>query len=76
MPRSMVGLLAAVVATMPVLASLAYGHLFWAVLVVIAAAAYLVGYATAPAPELPSPIGLASYTALSGNKKKSLVCRL
>jgi len=68
MPRSMVGLLAAVVATMPVLASLAHGHLFWAVLVVIAAAAYLVGYATAP--QLPSPIGLASYTALSGNKKK------
>lgn len=72
MPRSMVGLLAAVVATMPVLASLAHGHLFWAVVVVIAAAGYLVAYAAAP--KLPSPTDLAPYPALSDNKKK--ICDL
>ncbi len=67
MPRSLVGLLAAVVATMPVLASLAHGHLFWVVFVVIATAGYLVGYTTASA--LPSPTSPAPYAALSGNKK-------
>jgi hypothetical protein len=70
MPRSMVGLLAAVVATMPVLASLAHGHLFWAALVVIATAGYLVGCATAPA--LPSPASPAPRAALSGKKNLSV----
>jgi len=67
MPRSMVGLLFAVVADLPVLASLAHGHLFWVVLMVLTAAAYLVGYATAP--ELPFSIGLAAYRPLPPTKK-------
>ena len=47
MPRSMVGLLAAVAATMAVLASLAHGYLCLLV-AIVAAAAGLVGYVTAP----------------------------
>ena len=67
MPKSMVGLLAAAVATMPVLASLAHGYLFLAVLVVIAAAGYLVCYATAPKATVSHRSS--SYAALSENKK-------
>jgi hypothetical protein len=48
MPRSTVGLLAAVVAAMTLLDPLAHGYLAWLVLAVVAAAACLVGYATAP----------------------------
>jgi len=62
----MVGLLAAAVAAMSVLASLAHGHLFWAVLLILTAAAYLVGYATAP--ELPFSTGLTDYLALPVKK--------
>jgi len=51
MPQTMVGLLAAVAAAMAVLAPLAHGYLAWLVLAVVAAAAGLVGYATAPAPK-------------------------
>jgi hypothetical protein len=56
MPRSLVALLAAVAAALAVLATLAPGYLVW----VVAAAAGLVGYATAPdlpvltAPDLPA----------------------
>jgi hypothetical protein len=48
MPRHMVALLAAVAAVLAVLAPLARGYLQWLVLAVIAAAAGLVAYATAP----------------------------
>ena len=70
MPRSMVGLLAAAVAAMSVLATLAHGHLFWAILLILTAAAYLVGYATAP--ELPFSTGLTDYLALHLPKKSAL----
>jgi len=71
MPRSMVGLLAAVAAAMAVLASLAHGYPFWAVLVVIVAAAGLVGYATAP--ELRSSTDPAAPLALPSSKKISFI---
>jgi hypothetical protein len=67
MPRSMVGLLATAAAAMAVLASRAPGYLFWLVLVVVAVAAGLVGYATAP--ELPFSTDLAAYLALPSSKK-------
>jgi hypothetical protein len=60
MPRSLVALLAAVAAALAVLASLAPGYLVWVIAAVVAAAAGLVGYATAPdlpvliAPDLPA----------------------
>jgi hypothetical protein len=67
MPRGMVGLLAAVAAAMAVLDPLAHGYLAWLVLAwlvlaIVAAAAGLVGYTTAPdltfptVPALPSPV--------------------
>ena len=56
MPRTMVGLLAAVAAAVALLDPLAHGYLAWLVLAVVAAAAGLVGYATAPAlKDLASP---------------------
>src|SRR5947207_4458785 len=54
MPRGLVALLAAVVAVVPEFGSLAHGFLFWTVLAVLAAAGWLVGYATAPIPTAPS----------------------
>ena len=50
MPRSMVGLLAAVAAALAALASLAHGYLFWLIVLDLAGAAGLVGYVTAPGP--------------------------
>jgi hypothetical protein len=63
MPRSMVGLLAAVAAAMAILTSLAHGYLFWAAVGDVAGAAGLVGYATAP--------GLAFLAGLSPAGKKN-----
>jgi hypothetical protein len=48
MPRSMVGLLAAVGAAMSVLAGRAYGYLFWALVVDVAAATGLAAYMALP----------------------------
>ncbi len=50
MPRRMVGLLAAVAAALAVLASLVHGYNLWVMAAVIAVAAGLVGYASAPNP--------------------------
>ena len=67
MPRTMVALLAAEAATMAVLAPFAHGHVFWAVLVVIFAAAGLAGYGTAP--DLPSSTDIPAQLAPSTEKK-------
>ena len=67
MPRGLVALLAAEAAAMAVLAPFAHGKVFWLVAVVVAAAAGLVGYATAP--ELPSSKGLPADLALPPIKK-------
>jgi|HubBroStandDraft_4_1064222.scaffolds.fasta_scaffold3852072_1 hypothetical protein len=48
MPRSMVGLLAAVVTAMPMLAVLAHGALFWLILAEATFAAGLAAFGTAP----------------------------
>jgi hypothetical protein len=51
-PRVMVGLLAAVAATMSAVAALAHGELMWLAIAACAAAAGLAAYVTAPQPVL------------------------
>ena len=55
MPRSMVGLLAAVAVAMSALVSLAHGDLVWVIVAVASTATRLVGYVTAPTAAL-SPV--------------------
>jgi hypothetical protein len=73
MHRIMVGLLAAVAAAMAVLASLAHGYLLWLVAVIVAAAAGLVGYATASDPLPATPLGLVVSAAPATSALKKIL---
>jgi hypothetical protein len=54
MPRTLVGLLAAVGVTMSVLVAFAHGALVWLIIVEAAAATGLVAYVSAPVPVISS----------------------
>jgi hypothetical protein len=71
MPRSMVGLLAAVAAAMPALVPFAHGLLILVIILEAAAAAGLVAICTAP-PQSPA----ASTTLPASQKKLGLGCGL
>lgn len=72
MPRNLVGPLAAIGAAMSVVASLAHGDLFWAVVMTVAAATGLAAYLAIP-PTKKRPTSTASSHALA---QSNLQCSL